>query len=109
MKKDKNMTDEFKNEQEECLKLVLKKNDDYTSSEDFFRNFLNIEFMSNGRISTEDGLLTRMCDKFSRAITVVDAEATVDDETIDDTLRDLANYSLILLLYKKYGKKNGKA
>ena len=49
--------------------------------------------------SVEKWILVRMADKMSRISTLIDQEAQVKDEAIEDTLQDLANYSIILKLY----------
>lgn len=40
-----------------------------------------------------------MGDKLQRIANLLEREAQVKDESVDDTLKDLANYSLILLAY----------
>ena len=50
--------------------------------------------------SVENWILTRMTDKLARIIQLKDKQWLVD-EKITDTLEDLANYSIILLLYFK--------
>jgi hypothetical protein len=40
-----------------------------------------------------------MADKMSRIINLTERDAEVKDESINDTLVDLANYSIILKLY----------
>ena len=40
--------------------------------------------------------VTRIYDKFKRLITLIKSESKVKDETIDDTLIDLANYCIML-------------
>ena len=43
----------------------------------------------------------RIYDKMNRLITLTKKEAQVKDESIDDTLRDLACYSMMMLAYRK--------
>lgn len=40
-------------------------------------------------------------DKMNRLVTLTKEDAAVKDESIDDTLRDLACYSIMLLTYRK--------
>lgn len=40
----------------------------------------------------------RLTDKLNRFKTLIDKERNVDDETIEDTLKDLANYSIIAII-----------
>jgi hypothetical protein len=49
-----------------------------------------------------------MADKMSRISTLIDQDAKVKDESIMDTLQDLANYSVILKIYLEYANKNKK-
>jgi hypothetical protein len=90
-----------------CNKLVAitaKKNADYTgSSGDPFFNFSRVE--SVGICSTEQGFLTRMFDKFSRVTTFVQKGVLlVEDESVEDTLFDLANYAILMAGYIKSKK-----
>lgn len=43
--------------------------------------------------------VVRMNDKFNRVKTLTKTQANVNDEAITDTLLDLANYSIMTLLY----------
>ncbi len=73
-----------------------RKNQDYATGADAFSNFREIEAAG---ISAEDGILTRMSDKWSRLKNLKkkgEAATAVQDESFDDTLLDLANYALIL-------------
>ena len=80
----------------EARRLAARKNDDYAGrkSSDAFRNFRLVEQM--GHCSTEAGILTRLSDKLQRLVNVVRDGASVTDETADDTLLDIINYSTIL-------------
>lgn len=56
-------------------------------------------------IKTEQGFLTRMMDKMKRISSFVEkGELQVKDESVTDTLRDLANYSCLLAGYIKSQK-----
>ena len=82
----------------ECIEISRKKNADYTGkNNDPFSNFSSVEVLG---ISAEQGFLTRMFDKFKRISSFVEnGELQVKDESVKDTLRDLANYSCLLAGY----------
>lgn len=83
---------------DEMYSLCERKNDDYAGAsveQNAFHNFMMIEHM--GACSAEVGMLTRMSDKMARiAKFVTKGDYSVKDESITDTLRDLANYSVLL-------------
>lgn len=83
-----------------CVEISRAKNADYAQADDAFANFRVSEMMG---IPPEDGILVRMTDKFKRAANLIhrggDGAAKVKDESVADTLRDLSNYALILLVY----------
>jgi len=76
------------------------KNHDYSGEGDPFRNFRMSEEMG---IPSWKGCLIRMGDKYSRLCSFAKKqEYKVKDENIEDTLMDLAIYSLIdIILYKE--------
>lgn len=77
------------------------KNSDYADDQaDPLRNFRECERIG---ISAFDGTLTRMSDKWQRICNLrrkerEDRTAAVKDESITDTLLDLANYALIAIV-----------
>lgn len=79
--------------------ITSRKNADYTgASDDAFSNFRIVE--SLGFASVEQGFMTRMSDKMSRLATFVKKGVfQVEDEKVEDTLLDLANYSLLFIGY----------
>lgn len=81
-----------------CIEISKKKNADYTGgSDDPFSNFTSVEMLD---IKTEHGFLTRMMDKMKRVSSFVSqGSLQVKDESVIDTLRDLANYSCLLAGY----------
>ena len=81
---------QFTNEAKQCVELYSKKNNDYGNS--FDKGMDNIG-MAYG--------VGRIYDKMNRLITLTKKEAQVKDESIDDTLRDLACYSMMMLAYRK--------
>jgi cytochrome c-type biogenesis protein CcmE len=80
------------------------KNADYTGDlSDPFKNFKQVEFM--GICSAEQGFLTRMTDKMMRIGSFVKkGELQVKDESVTDTLQDLAIYAILMLCYIKSKK-----
>lgn len=82
----------------DCIEISRKKNSDYTGQNaDPFSNFQSVEVLG---IKTEQGFLTRMMDKMKRIASFVEnGELQVKDESVKDTLKDLANYSCLLAGY----------
>lgn len=74
-----------------------KKNSDYATNSDPFKNFRLCELL--GICSVETGMLVRVCDKLSRISNLLENKAEVNDESIADTLSDMANYSMILRMF----------
>jgi len=84
------------------------KNQDYSGGGDSsaFNNFMVVEH--KGVCSTEAGFLVRMEDKMMRINNLIkNKTAAVKDESIEDTLMDLANYSILMMGYLK-SKREGK-
>lgn len=81
---------------DEMMALTKRKNSDYAGTEDAMKNFKGIEFFTNGRITVADGIVVRMTDKLQRIANLLTRENQVIDESILDTCRDLAVYSIIL-------------
>lgn len=84
---------------EDMERITAQKNNDYTgTNQDPFANFSAVERL--GISSTEQGFLTRMTDKLSRLTTYCQTgKLMVKDESVYDTLVDLANYSALLAGY----------
>lgn len=80
------------------MRIMRSKNADYAHETDPFRNFRAAESLG---ISLEQGILVRMSDKMSRIGNLLQKENAVKDESIEDTLQDLANYAAILATYIK--------
>lgn len=84
------------------------KNQDYSGGGECsaFNNFMIVEH--KGVCSTEAGFLVRMEDKMMRINNIIKSgKAAVKDESVSDTLMDLANYSILMMGYLK-SKKEGK-
>ena len=86
------MIEEFEKNLKIMLELTKAKNHDYAKGDDPYKNFRLVEQL--GICSVETGILVRMCDKMSRIANLIDTDAKVKDESIADTLIDLANYSI---------------
>lgn len=85
-----------------CLNMIeitLRKNADYTGiNQDPFANFTAVADL--GICKPEQGFLVRMMDKMMRINSFVQKGVLeVKDESVEDTLLDLANYSIILCGY----------
>lgn len=80
----------------ENVEISRMKNADYASEGDPFLNFRACEAFG---VPATTGLLVRMSDKLIRCANLVNREAQVKDESILDTLSDLANYAMILRMY----------
>lgn len=93
----KEMSEVFSN----ALKIVDKKNQDYATDSDPFLNFRGSEQVG---VSVSRGILVRMMDKITRIGNLLEKEAVVKDESIEDTLLDLCNYCALLLVYLKNNK-----
>ena len=85
---------EFKTLTAKMLEITTKKNNDYGGANDPFKNF---------RTFGELGILVRMSDKFARLQTAIQEKRAfeVDDESLEDTYLDLANYALLGLCYRR--------
>lgn len=94
-----------------CQRLVAitrKKNADYTGvTDDPFANFDRVEML--GIATTVQGFLTRMLDKFCRLISFSQKGfLEVSDESVEDSLLDLANYCILLAGYLRKTRKSVK-
>jgi len=94
---------EFKKTVSDMLKIVEMKNADY-SWKWTFDNFKTVEIL--WITSTAKWILVRMIDKITRISNLLEKENKVKDETIEDTLIDLANYSILLKIYLMSKRKN---
>lgn len=81
---------EFKNITQEMLETYSKKNTDY---DDAFTKSLE-----------EDGLLVakiRLGDKYRRFSALIKQENQVKDESIEDTLLDMASYAIMTVMFNR--------
>ena len=103
-KQNMDLIKEVEKSQKKGLELIKIKNADYAGSANSFKNFDIAGDICN--ISSEKGILIRMSDKIIRIGNLLDKKAQVKDETIEDTLLDLANYSYILMAKIKENNSN---
>lgn len=80
----------------DCQQIVSKKNRDYATNEDAFKNFRFSTFVG---VDIDRAILVRITDKLSRVSNLLDKEPDVVDESIKDTIRDAVNYLAILSAY----------
>ncbi len=73
--------------------LVARKNADYGAEGDAFKNFSAGAFFG---VDPKTGVLTRMIDKLMRVSNLLKRQGKVADESIIDTLSDLANYAIFM-------------
>lgn len=81
----------------DCVRISRAKNSDYAGQEDAFLNFRRSSEISG--VPVERGILVRMSDKMTRIRNLMDRPPEVRDESLLDTLNDLANYSMILRIW----------
>lgn len=85
----------------ENVEISRAKNADYANDGDPFQNFRLIDALTGGKVSVEEGLLVRMSDKLQRVANLLNRPGQVKDESVSDTLSDLANYAMILRIYRE--------
>ena len=83
-----------------ALQLVQKKNTDYAEDTNPFKNF---EFARLLNMSVEQAILLRCVDKLARISNLTqrgEDNRAITDESIEDTVVDIANYLAIMLAYR---------
>jgi hypothetical protein len=93
----KQYNDQLERNFKEALAISRAKNSDYADIDNPFKNF-ELSAQVAG-ITVAKGIVIRMMDKMTRISNLLEREEVVKDERIDDTLKDLMNYSNILLTY----------
>ena len=91
----KEYLEQFKKIVDGMYELTSRKNSDYAGADDAFRNFRESEGFG---ISVPKAVMVRISDKWSRIKNLIDKPGKVADESITDTILDLAVYSIILKL-----------
>lgn len=86
------------------VEISRKKNHDYSGTGDALANPMAVEMYG---IRAEHGLLVRMNDKMMRIGNGLKGELKVEDESILDTLSDLANYAMILRIVIEHKRNQG--
>lgn len=99
----------FKENQDKIYETLKKKNKDYSGNSDGYENFRLCEQMK--LCSTEEGIMVRISDKYSRICNLLKNENQVKDESKIDTLLDMSAYCNILASYiqDKEVRKDGKS
>lgn len=97
-----NKQEYMKFHEDQCRRMVeitKAKNADYSGAgDDPFNNFRHIKNFINQDGVCEIGFLTRMTDKFSRIGSFIsNGTLQVKDESVQDTLLDLANYCILFM------------
>lgn len=84
---------------EKMMNITKRKNDDYTGgSDDPFANFRSVGLLNVCDVET--GFLVRLSDKFSRLNSFVKRGTfSVNDESLEDTCIDIANYAALFVAY----------
>lgn len=78
-----------------AFNLMQRKNHDYAADADALKNLRQCEQL--GLCSVETGILVRITDKMSRMRQFIESGILqVEDESIDDTIIDIINYSVLL-------------
>ena len=87
------LLEKIKNLHKEEIKIIKKKNSDYSSKEDALENL---------DICGEIGIIARMSDKVMRAKHIIErGKGKVKEENLKDTLMDLSNYANLLIVYRE--------
>jgi hypothetical protein len=96
---------------DDMIKITAQKNADYTGgNSDPFANFKSIGTLVDVPGVIEIGFLTRMSDKMARIGSFVkNGTLAVKDESVMDTLKDLANYSALFAGYLESNKEKNEA
>lgn len=85
----------------DCVNIIKKKNSDYAKDSNPFSNF---ELSKLIGIEPKRSILVRLSDKLSRISNLLDKPPAVVNESIADSIKDAANYLVILLAYIENGK-----
>ena len=96
------LKEEFDKLQEKKKEVLIKKNHDYARQDDVFSNFKIISEIAN--ISIERVFLVFISVKIARLRELLLTGKKVKNESIEDTLLDLANYTELLYFYLKENK-----
>ena len=99
-KTQKNFIEDLEKVMQEALSIVHKKNNDYATETDPFKNF---RFSKLIDVEVPQAILLRICDKMARINNVLQkGSVSVEDETVQDTIKDVINYMAIMLVYLRW-------
>ena len=82
---------------EECLETLVSKAHDYAQEKDCFSNFKTISLVCN--IPVETVFMQFLVVKIARLSELISAKKEAKNESIQDTLKDLSNYSCLMAMY----------
>lgn len=89
---------------DKCLSTLTKKANDYAKDTDVFSNFKKIALVCD--VPTEKTFLMFLTVKIARIVELLDKEAK--NESTEDSLMDLANYSCLMSMFLKENKDGSK-
>jgi hypothetical protein len=78
---------------EKAHEIIKKKNEDYSKGS-ALANFYVCEALQAA--SPVNGIVVRLSDKISRIVSITEKGSQVEDESIEDTIIDMINYSVLL-------------
>lgn len=78
-----------------AIKIMSAKSSDYAQTYDPYANFRACEVLN---VDLKRGILVRMMDKMVRINNLIDREAKVKDESVEDACLDLMNYANVILM-----------
>lgn len=78
------------------IEIIKAKNHDYATDADPWKNFRFADLVGVG---VDRAILVRVSDKLARISNLLDKQAMVADEKVEDTVLDAINYLNILLVY----------
>ena len=88
----------------ENISILISKAKDYAKQDDCFSNFRLISHIC--QIPMEKTFMQFIVVKIARLMELMNGKVA-QNESIDDTLRDLCNYTCLLYLWRKNEKENG--
>ena len=94
---------ETKDLYKKAISIMLERSIKYANNENPFANFESSAQFAG--VSVEQGILTRLGDKFSRLKNTIEREESdgvYADESFDDTVVDICNYIVLLRNYRRY-------
>lgn len=99
--KTQDFLDQLEKNYKDAHGIMIKKNKDYASDGQPFSNFKGCEIIG---VEYKKGILVRVLDKIKRVSNLLEKDPDVKDESIEDTLLDIMNYTNIILTAIQYEK-----